>query len=46
MELNNSVAFIVDPQIQYSNPSSRIDNYFEAILKNISYFVNTNHTAA
>ena len=35
MELNNSVAFIVDPQIQYSNPSSRIDNYFEAILKKL-----------
>lgn len=35
MTLNNSIAFIVDPQIQYSNPSSRIDNYFETILKKL-----------
>ena len=30
--MKNSISFIVDPQIQFSNPSSRIDNYFENIM--------------
>lgn len=33
MILNNSIAWLVDPQFQYNNPSSRIDNYFEEILR-------------
>lgn len=35
MTLNNSIAFVVDPQIQYNNPTSRIDNYFETMIRKL-----------
>ena len=33
MTFNESIAFLVDPQFQYNNPTSRIDDYFETILR-------------
>ena len=36
MNLNNSIAFVVDPQIQYSTPASRVDDYFSTMIRKIS----------
>ena len=40
--MKNSIAFVVDPQIQFSNPANRIDNYFEALIKKLSFILNDN----
>lgn len=42
MELNNSIAFVGDIHLQFTNPSSRIDNYFEAILNKIKQITRDN----
>lgn len=40
--MKDSIAFVVDPQIQFSNPANRIDNYFEALTKKLSCILNDN----
>lgn len=40
--MKNSIAFVVDPQIQFSNPANRIDNYFEALIKKLGFILDNN----
>lgn len=40
--MNESIAFVVDPQIQFSNPANRIDNYFEALTRKLNHILNDN----
>lgn len=42
MTLNNSIAFVGDIHLQFNNPTSRIDNYFEAILNKIKQIMKKN----
>ena len=42
MELSNSIAFVGDIHLQFNNPTSRIDNYFEAILNKILQIMKIN----
>ena len=42
MELSNSIAFVGDIHLQFNNPTSRIDNYFEAILNKILQIMKEN----
>ena len=42
MELNNTIAFVGDIHLQFNNPSSRVDNYFEAILNKIQQIMKEN----
>lgn len=42
MGFKNSIAFVGDIHLQFSNPSSRVDNYFEAILNKIKQVMNSN----
>lgn len=40
--LDNSIAFVGDIHLQFSNPSSRIDNYFETIIGKMRQIMNKN----
>lgn len=42
MSWNDNVAFVGDIHLQFSNPASRIDNYFEAILNKIGQVMKAN----
>ena len=42
MKLNNTIAFVGDIHLQFNNPSSRVDNYFEAILNKIQQIMKEN----
>ena len=42
MSWNDNVAFVGDIHLQFSNPASRVDNYFEAILNKIDQVMKTN----
>lgn len=40
--MNNNIAFVGDMHIQFSNPTSRVDNYFESVLNKLSQILDNN----
>lgn len=40
--LNNSIAFVGDPHVQFNNPANRVDNYFQSVIHKLKQVLDNN----